>query len=119
MSLPPDPTTPIEEINAVTLVAVDLTASLAWYQELGFEVVAGAAADGFVTLRAGAGFLNLQHDARYEPPARVWGRVIVWVSDVDALHRCAVEAGLSPEAAPADAPWGSATSTCATPPDTS
>lgn len=100
------PTSPIREINAVTLVAADLATSLQWYQVLGFTVVAGSSAEGFVTLAAGAGFLNLQFDAGYEPPVRVWGRVILWVDDVDAVHQRAVHAGMTPEGEPTDAPWG-------------
>lgn len=35
-----------------------------------------------------------------------WGRVIFYVSDVDALHRQALAAGLQPDAPPSDATWG-------------
>ncbi|MEZ5138030.1 MAG: VOC family protein [Acidimicrobiales bacterium] len=40
------------------------------------------------------------------PVPRIWGRAIFWVDDVDAVHDRAVGAGLAPEMAPADAPWG-------------
>src|SRR4030095_7110438 len=36
----------------------------------------------------------------------IWGRVVFWVDDVDAMYRRAVAAGFDPESAPADAPWG-------------
>jgi hypothetical protein len=59
----------------------------------------------FTSLRAGAGYLNLTAQ-----PAGTkwswWGRVIFHVSDVDALYRRALVHGLSPQEAPADAPWG-------------
>ena len=35
-----------------------------------------------------------------------WGRVIFYVADVDAFHRHALEQGLAPDLAPADAAWG-------------
>jgi catechol 2,3-dioxygenase-like lactoylglutathione lyase family enzyme len=39
-------------------------------------------------------------------PRSWWGRVIFHLSDVDAFHARAVAAGLEPDTAPADAPWG-------------
>ena len=54
---------------------------------------------------AGSGYLNLIA----QPADRRrswWGRVIFHVSDVDAFHARAVAAGLRPDTAPADAPWG-------------
>jgi uncharacterized glyoxalase superfamily protein PhnB len=36
----------------------------------------------------------------------VWGRVVLWVDDVDAMHRRALAAGFAPETSPMDAPWG-------------
>ncbi len=50
-----------------------------------------------------------------QPPARsgpgpdrrrVWGRVVFWVADVDAMYRLARTAGFDVQTAPADAPWG-------------
>jgi hypothetical protein len=35
-----------------------------------------------------------------------WGRVIIHVADVDAIYRQALAHDLSPQATPADAPWG-------------
>ena len=106
MSTPADPNGPIREINAVTLATMDMATSVAWYRALDFAVVFGGPDDAFTTLRAGFGFVNLQLDAGYRPPARVWGRLILWVDDVDATYERAVAAGMAPEAAPSDAPWG-------------
>ena len=48
----------------------------------------------------------MQLDPAWRPAEPVWGRAIIWVADVDAVHRRAVAAGHSPETEPADAPWG-------------
>ena len=50
--------------------------------------------------------MNLQLDPAWSPPPRVWGRFIVWVDDVDAVHRRLIDHGVEPEFAPSDAPWG-------------
>ncbi len=96
----------VREINAVTLVVTDMARSWDFYAALGFEASYGGPDESFASLCAGAGFVNLQLDPSWVPPERVWGRVIIWVDDVDAVHARAVAAGLRPEAAPADAPWG-------------
>ena len=36
----------------------------------------------------------------------IWGRVIFWVADVDAMYERALMHGYVPEMSPADAPWG-------------
>ena len=104
----PDPGAPppVEQISAVTLAVRDMAASLAFYEVLGFRVLYGGADSGFTSLQAGTGFVNLQLDPSWVPPPRVWGRAIFWVVDVDAVHDRAVAAGLVPEMAPSDAPWG-------------
>ena len=38
--------------------------------------------DGFATLHAGTGWLNLQLDPAHAPLPRIWGRVIFFVDDV-------------------------------------
>jgi uncharacterized glyoxalase superfamily protein PhnB len=50
--------------------------------------------------------VNLQLVADWLPGAEVWGRVVFWVDDVDAVHARVVAAGLEPMTEPADAPWG-------------
>lgn len=94
------------EINAVTLAVADMDRSVAFYADLGFPVVAGGAGAPFTTLRAGRSFLNLQLVDGWSPPDKVWGRVILWVDDVDTVYERALAHGLPPEFAPTDAPWG-------------
>lgn len=94
------------EINAITLAVGDMDRSVAFYSDLGFPIVVGGAGKPFTTLRAGRSFVNLQLVEQYVAPGEVWGRVIVWVDDVDAVHERALAHGHRPEFAPTDAPWG-------------
>ena len=71
----------------------------AWLDSTGTSIA-------FTTYQAGSGFLNVQLDPGWTPAAQVWGRVIFWVADVDAVHRVVVGAGFEPTTEPADAPWG-------------
>jgi len=96
----------VEQINAVTLVTSDMARSVAFYSDLGFELNYGGSDDEFTSLRAGPGYLNLQFVPGWEPPSQVWGRVILWVDDVDAVHRRGLAAGHPPSTEPTDAPWG-------------
>ena len=96
----------VEKIDAVTLVTSDMARSMRFYSDLGFEVNYGGPDDEFTSLRAGPGYLNLQLVSGWEPPNQVWGRVILWVDDVDAVYDRAVAAQRRPSTEPADAPWG-------------
>lgn len=95
----------IDSINAVTLATHDMAAAVAFYRSLGFEFKYGGESADFTSFRVGDGHLNLVlagDDRRWA----WWGRVIFYVSDVDALHQRALAAGLAPEAPPRDAEWG-------------
>jgi catechol 2,3-dioxygenase-like lactoylglutathione lyase family enzyme len=95
----------IESINAVTLAVHDMARSVRFYTALGFRLRYGGEHAPFTSLHAGSSYLNLIA----QPPDRCWawwGRVILHVSDVDAFHRRALERGLAPTTAPAEAPWG-------------
>jgi catechol 2,3-dioxygenase-like lactoylglutathione lyase family enzyme len=96
-----------ESLNAVTLVTHDMAASVAFYEILGMPLAFGGPDAPFSTLRIGpTDFLNLQLDPQWSPPTQVWGRAIVWVDDVDAVHRRLLDRGIQPELDPSDAPWG-------------
>jgi len=95
----------IEGISAITLATHDMARSVAFYLALGFELKYGGAQASFSSFRAGSGYLNLTA-APAERALSWWGRAIFHVDDVDAQHGRAVAAGLSPAAAPRDAPWG-------------
>jgi catechol 2,3-dioxygenase-like lactoylglutathione lyase family enzyme len=98
---------PAESLNAVTLVTADMGASVRFYETLGLELAFGGPDAPFTTFCVGpSDFLNVQLDPDWVRPERVWGRTILWVDDVDAVHRQLVDAGIVPELEPADAPWG-------------
>lgn len=83
----------------------DMDRSHAFYTSLGFEVRYGGPKASFTSLRAGGQYLNLMladEEGRYDG----WGRIILYVDDVDDAYRIAREAGHAPEAKPRDAEWG-------------
>ena len=92
-------------ISAVTLATHDMARAVRFYRALGLDLVSGGEAAAFTSFAVGDGHLNL---IAAPPEARWgwWGRVIVHVDDVDALHARARAAGLAPEAPPRDAEWG-------------
>ena len=92
----------LERISAGTLFTADMARAVAFYRALRFPLLYGGGDAEFTSLHVGPGYLNLM---KGEPPGCLWGRVILYVSDVDAMHERAVGAGLEPEAAPQDAFW--------------
>ena len=76
-----------------------------FYRALGFPLRYGGEDAEFTSFAAGDSYLNLTRqpaDRRWS----WWGRVIFYVSDVDALYERAVARGLEPESTPRDAEWG-------------
>ena len=95
----------VQRISAVTLAVREMARSVAFYQSsVGLELRYGGADASFTSFRLGDGHLNLTLAA--EGGWSGWGRVILYVSDVDALHRRLVDAGVTPTTTPQDAPWG-------------
>jgi catechol 2,3-dioxygenase-like lactoylglutathione lyase family enzyme len=97
---------PVESISAVTLLTVDMAEAVAFYRALGFRLLYGGEEAPFTSFRVGVGFLNLQLDPGGSPRRAVWGRVVLWVDDVDAMYQRAIAAGFEPETSPMNAPWG-------------
>ncbi len=95
----------IEAISAITLATHDMARAVAFYCALGFDFSYGGAASSFTSFHVGVGHLNLMAAPRHQGWG-AWGRVIIYVSDVDAMYSRAMANGLSPEFAPRDAPWG-------------
>ncbi|HEV8311162.1 MAG TPA: VOC family protein [Methylomirabilota bacterium] len=100
-----EPSPRIVSISAVTLATHDMARAVRFYRALGFELAYGGEQAAFTSFAVGPGHLNLVA----QPEARRWswwGRVILYVEDVDALYARARTHGLEPEAAPRDAEWG-------------
>ena len=97
---------PIERISAVTLLTFDMDKAVAFYRALGFNLLYGGPEELFTSFRVGAGYLNLQLDPGGSARKIIWGRVVFWVEDVDAMYRRALGAQFAPAGAPMDAPWG-------------
>ncbi len=102
---PADAGTAVLSLSALTLATRDMARSLAFYRALGFRLAYGGEAASFSSFHAGRSFLNLIA-VPPQTPLRWWGRAIFYVADVDACYARALAAGLQPEFAPADAPWG-------------
>jgi uncharacterized glyoxalase superfamily protein PhnB len=75
-----------------------------FYRMLGFTVRYGGANASFTSMNAGSSFVNLIARPTNERWSW-WGRVIFYVSDVDAMYRRVVENGLRPDTSPRDAEW--------------
>ena len=93
-----------EALSAVTLATHDMERAVAFYLALGLPLSYGGPFEAFTSFAFGGTYLNLILDTR--GPVLWWGRVIVHVSDVDAIYHKALAAGYQPDAAPADASWG-------------
>jgi len=95
----------IEKISAVTFRVVNMTESVRFYRDvLGMELLYGGEDAGFSSLRAEdaqSAILNLEQDDKVTR----WGRLIFYVTDVDALWTHLKERGFDPEI-PRDASWG-------------
>jgi catechol 2,3-dioxygenase-like lactoylglutathione lyase family enzyme len=93
----------ISSIAAVTFAVRDMSATVAFYDKLGFSLVHGDANSEFATRRAQAAYVNLVVRPGYE--GQWWGRTIFRVDSADAQYAAAFSAGLAPDE-PRDAPWG-------------
>lgn len=92
-------------IDAITLAVGDMARSVAFYEALGLRVDYGGPDAPFTTLKDARVSVNLMRRERGDD-APFWGRAILHVEDVDAMHARATAAGLAPAEAPHDAPWG-------------
>jgi catechol 2,3-dioxygenase-like lactoylglutathione lyase family enzyme len=101
----PPPAPQIQAISAVTLATHEMERSVAFYRALGFQLRYGGEGAGFTSFAVGGGHLNLIA-VPSDTPIGWWGRVILYVSSVDAMYAVAMAAGLGPKAAPRDAEWG-------------
>jgi catechol 2,3-dioxygenase-like lactoylglutathione lyase family enzyme len=95
----------VERISAVTLRVTNMRNSVRFYRDvLGMELLYGGERAGFTSLRAKdaqSAILNLEQGERVTR----WGRLIFYVTDVDALWNQLQDRGFDPEI-PRDASWG-------------
>ncbi len=95
----------IEKISAVTLKVASMPNSVRFYRDvLGMEVIYGGEDTYFSSLRTRDGkgpILNLEQGSSVTG----WGRIIFYVTDVDAIWAYLQENGFHPES-PQDASWG-------------
>ncbi len=99
------PASSIESISAVSLATNDMARAVQFYCSMGFTLRYGGEAASFTSLSAGSSYLNLIAQPTHRNSSW-WGRVIFYVSDVDALYERANKLGLHPNNAPRDAAWG-------------
>lgn len=93
----------VESLSAITLATHDMPRAVRFYQALGFRIVHGGADEAFTSFALGSSFLNITSETHGS--IQWWGRVIIYVSDVDAFYRKARASGIEPLFAPRDAPW--------------
>ncbi|MEX0610732.1 MAG: VOC family protein [Pirellulales bacterium] len=99
------PPSAIQSISAVTLATHDMARAVRFYRVLGFTLRTGGERSPFTSLNAGSSYLNITLRPS-ECSWSSWGRVIFYVSDVDAFYKHTIAQGVYPDAAPCDAPWG-------------
>lgn len=94
----------VRSISAVTLAVQDMSRSVDFYQSrVGLRLLYGGPDADFTSLQVGTGYLNLIRSS--EGNHTWWGRVILYVDDVDQMYRRLVSAGIQPATSPQDAPW--------------
>lgn len=96
---------PVECVSAVTLHTANMARAVRFYEAIGFERLYGGPDSDFTSYAVGTGFLNLQLDST-RTAGPIWGRIVFWVDDVDAMYRRVSTAGYEPSTEPADAAWG-------------
>lgn len=109
----------LRTINALTLCTRDMAKSCAFYSKLGLTPTFGGSTSAFTTFSASKSVreennfihINLVLAKSYvQPPKQPgvpggWGRAVIFVDDVDALHASISSAGIEAPT-PRDAPWG-------------
>jgi catechol 2,3-dioxygenase-like lactoylglutathione lyase family enzyme len=95
----------VRRLDAVTLATHDMKRAVEFYMRLGGECTFGGAGASFSTLNLGGTHLNLVLEPK-EITWSWWGRIVLFVDDVDAAYRTLTAQGVTPEGEPADGEWG-------------
>ena len=77
----------------MTLFTVDMGEAVGFYQALGFPLLCGGPVAEFTSFGLAGGYLNLQLEGVGSARRELWGRVVFWVDDVDAMYRRVFAAG--------------------------
>ena len=94
----------ITSISAVTLAVRDMGKSVAFYADsVGMELLYGGPNSEFSSFRIGDSYLNLILTQALS--MKWWGRLILYVDDVDALYDRLIADGLETLTIPSNAPW--------------
>jgi len=100
------------KFSALTLATKDMNESVKFYQKLG--LVTSYRSNDFTTLHPppkdtvphmASIYMNLILRPDYDAGSS-WGRIVVYVSDVDAMFERVLQQGFQPEFSPRNAPWG-------------
>ena len=95
----------VEKVSAITFQVTNMQISVRFYRDvLGMELIYGGEDSCFSSLQAneaGSAILNLE---KGHPGGR-WGRLILYVTDVDAFWANLKESGFHP-AKPQNGAWG-------------
>ena len=102
---PGRPALTIMSISAVTLATHDMSRAVRFYRALGVALHDGGEDASFTSFHAGRCHLNVLAQPRSQQWSW-WGRIIFYVSDVDAMYARAIAQGPVSEAAPRDTEWG-------------
>ncbi len=104
MNLPSDAREPkIEGLSAITFSTQDMQRAVRFYRALGLPLLHGGENEAFTSFALGESFLNLSTETH--GPISWWGRVIIYVSDVEAMYHKVLATGVTPAFTPRDAPW--------------
>ena len=95
----------VTSISAITLSVTNMTRSVDFYRStIGLNLLYGGTSDSFTSFQIGPGFLNLISNVNTE--IHWWGRVILYVDQVDVLYKDILASGWPLEDQPRNAPWG-------------
>jgi len=106
-----------DKISALTLAAKDMRKSVSFYETLGLVITYGGSDADFTTLEpcsrscscSQSLAINLFSSLDYNnnnDGNNLWGRCVIYVTDVDEMYQLVLKRGLTPEFKPRDAPWG-------------
>ena len=95
----------IESISAITLATSNMKRAVKFYTTIGFELLDGGMHEEFTTFKVGeTQYLNIINEGS-NVKVSWWGRLIIYVSNVDEFYQHIIEQGVKTEFPPRDAPW--------------